>query len=99
MRRGWCLFFRWWLGTAMTVFSLLAYSRGQSPDECKLSRGGPPATIVTIDEESPNGRSNGPPTGCSPSSCFVCFTAQSDNEIHANRQGFSSPHLYFWASP
>lgn len=23
--------------------------------ECKLSRSGPPATIVTIDEESPNG--------------------------------------------
>lgn len=25
--------------------------------ECKLSRSGPPATIVTIDEESPNGKS------------------------------------------
>lgn len=24
--------------------------------ECKLSRSGPPATIVAIDEESPNGK-------------------------------------------
>ncbi|KAF3842012.1 hypothetical protein F7725_023963 [Dissostichus mawsoni] len=28
---------------------------GQDTEECKLSRPGPPATIVTIDEESPNG--------------------------------------------
>lgn len=26
------------------------------PPECKLSRSGPPATIVAIDEESPNGK-------------------------------------------
>lgn len=31
------------------LFFLFAYA------ECKLSRPGPPATIVTIDEESPNG--------------------------------------------
>uniref|UniRef100_A0A1A8B108 Protocadherin-15 n=1 Tax=Nothobranchius furzeri TaxID=105023 RepID=A0A1A8B108_NOTFU len=53
MRRG-----RWlvrWLGTGMAILSLLTYSWGQNTEECKLSRSGPPATIVTIDEESPNG--------------------------------------------
>lgn len=33
----------------LICFSCIAYA------ECKLSRPGPPATIVTIDEESPNG--------------------------------------------
>ncbi|KAK2852705.1 hypothetical protein Q7C36_007906 [Tachysurus vachellii] len=31
------------------------YIRAQGTEECKLYRAGPPATIVTIDEESPNG--------------------------------------------
>lgn len=34
----------------MFIFSLFFYP------ECKLSRSGPPATIVAIDEESPNGK-------------------------------------------
>ncbi|XP_061822727.1 protocadherin-15-like isoform X2 [Nerophis lumbriciformis] len=34
---------------------LLSTCLGQDTDECKLSRSGPPATIVAIDEESPNG--------------------------------------------
>ncbi|XP_019738894.1 protocadherin-15-like isoform X3 [Hippocampus comes] len=34
---------------------LLSTCRAQDTDECKLSRSGPPATIVAIDEESPNG--------------------------------------------
>lgn len=34
----------------MFLFSLFFYP------ECKLSRSGPPATIVAIDEESPNGK-------------------------------------------
>ncbi|XP_027133962.1 protocadherin-15 isoform X1 [Larimichthys crocea] len=53
MRRGWWLVR--WLGTGMAILSLLAHSWGQDTEECKLSRPGPPATIVTIDEESPNG--------------------------------------------
>ncbi|XP_072246982.1 protocadherin-15-like [Leuresthes tenuis] len=53
MRRGWWLVR--WLGTGMAVLSLLTHSWGQDTEECKLSRPGPPATIVTIDEESPNG--------------------------------------------
>uniref|UniRef100_A0A8C7YTH6 Protocadherin-15 n=1 Tax=Oryzias sinensis TaxID=183150 RepID=A0A8C7YTH6_9TELE len=41
---------RIWLCCFLNIFfSLFAYV------ECKLSRPGPPATIVTIDEESPNG--------------------------------------------
>ncbi|XP_037127213.1 protocadherin-15a isoform X2 [Syngnathus acus] len=53
MRRG-----RWfirWLATGMVILSSLKAVWGQDTDECKLSRPGPPATIVTIDEESPNG--------------------------------------------
>ncbi|KAM4598964.1 protocadherin-15-like [Fundulus diaphanus] len=58
MRRG-----RWlvrWLWTGMAILSLLTHSWGQDIEdwqyeECKLSRPGPPATIVTVDEESPNG--------------------------------------------
>ncbi|XP_028459007.1 protocadherin-15 isoform X4 [Perca flavescens] len=53
MRRGWWLIR--WLGTGMAILSLLTHSWGQDTEECKLSRPGPPATIVTIDEESPNG--------------------------------------------
>ncbi|XP_053731192.1 protocadherin-15-like [Synchiropus splendidus] len=58
MRRGWWLVR--WLGTGMAILSVLTYSCGQDTEdwqyeECKLSRPGPPATIVTIDEESPNG--------------------------------------------
>ncbi|XP_029383086.1 protocadherin-15-like [Echeneis naucrates] len=34
---------------------LLSTCLGQDTEECKLSRSGPPATIVAIDEESPNG--------------------------------------------
>ncbi|CAO2608395.1 Pcdh15 [Lemmus lemmus] len=37
------------------ITSLLAVSWGQYDDDCKLARGGPPATIVAIDEESRNG--------------------------------------------
>ncbi|KAM6956436.1 protocadherin-15-like [Aplochiton taeniatus] len=49
-----------WLGTGMAILTLLTSSWGQATEdwqyeECKLSRSGPPATIVTIDEESPNG--------------------------------------------
>uniref|UniRef100_A0A6Q2WVY1 Protocadherin-15 n=1 Tax=Esox lucius TaxID=8010 RepID=A0A6Q2WVY1_ESOLU len=58
MRRGSCLFT--WLGIGMAFLSLAVYSRAQDVEDwqyeaCKLSRSGPPATIVTIDEESPNG--------------------------------------------
>ncbi|XP_017286287.1 protocadherin-15 isoform X5 [Kryptolebias marmoratus] len=58
MQRGWWLVR--WLGTGMAILSLLTYSWGQNTEdwqyeECKLSRPGPPATIVTVDEESPNG--------------------------------------------
>uniref|UniRef100_A0AAQ4P9P7 Protocadherin-15 n=1 Tax=Gasterosteus aculeatus aculeatus TaxID=481459 RepID=A0AAQ4P9P7_GASAC len=53
MRRGWWLVR--WLGTGMAILSLLTHSWGQDTEECKLSRPGPPATIVTINEESPNG--------------------------------------------
>lgn len=58
MRRG-----RWlisWLGTGMAILSLLTHSWGQGTDdwmydECSLTRGGNPATLVTINEKSPNG--------------------------------------------
>ncbi|XP_034041388.1 protocadherin-15a isoform X2 [Thalassophryne amazonica] len=58
MRRGWWLVT--WLETGMAILSLLGHSWGQDTEDwqyeaCKLSRPGPPATIVTIDEESPNG--------------------------------------------
>ncbi|XP_057705000.1 protocadherin-15 isoform X5 [Corythoichthys intestinalis] len=58
MRRG--RRFIGWLLTGMAVLSWLNAVWGQDADdwqyeECKLSRPGPPATIVTIDEESPNG--------------------------------------------
>ncbi|XP_055358409.1 protocadherin-15 isoform X2 [Betta splendens] len=53
MRRGWWLIR--WLGTGLAILSLLSHSWGQDTGDCKLYRPGPPATIVTIDEESPNG--------------------------------------------
>ncbi|XP_021094790.1 protocadherin-15 isoform X4 [Heterocephalus glaber] len=37
------------------IGSLFAVCLGQYDDDCKLARGGPPATIVAIDEESRNG--------------------------------------------
>ncbi|XP_058650154.1 protocadherin-15b isoform X2 [Onychostoma macrolepis] len=49
-----------WLGIGIGVLLLTVASYSQDSDdwqyeECKLSRTGPPATIVAIDEESPNG--------------------------------------------
>uniref|UniRef100_A0A671SA77 Protocadherin-15 n=1 Tax=Sinocyclocheilus anshuiensis TaxID=1608454 RepID=A0A671SA77_9TELE len=44
-----------WLGIGIGVLLLTAASYSQDAEECKLSRTGPPATIVAIDEESPNG--------------------------------------------
>uniref|UniRef100_A0A673HXY9 Protocadherin-15 n=1 Tax=Sinocyclocheilus rhinocerous TaxID=307959 RepID=A0A673HXY9_9TELE len=55
---------RWWrsdcLGLAIGLFVIITQILAQNTEdwhyeECKLSRSGPPATIVTIDEESPNG--------------------------------------------
>ncbi|KAJ8248370.1 hypothetical protein GJAV_G00241300 [Gymnothorax javanicus] len=44
------------LGTGIGLLTLITYSCSQeNTEECKLSRTGPPATIVAIDEESPNG--------------------------------------------
>ncbi|KAM6897023.1 protocadherin-15-like [Xenentodon cancila] len=43
------------MGTGVLYLLLLSTCRGQDTEECKLSRSGPPATIVAIDEESPNG--------------------------------------------
>ncbi|XP_035257062.1 protocadherin-15-like isoform X2 [Anguilla anguilla] len=59
MRRGWWVFR--WLGTGIGLLTLITYSCSQENtedwqyEECKLSRTGPPATIVAINEESPNG--------------------------------------------
>ncbi|XP_035262446.1 protocadherin-15b isoform X3 [Anguilla anguilla] len=59
MRLGSCLLK--WLGIGIGILSLVSYSWSQDNaedwhyEECKLSRTGPPATIVAIDEESPNG--------------------------------------------
>ncbi|XP_060747515.1 protocadherin-15b [Tachysurus vachellii] len=49
-----------WLRIGIGVLVVVASSCGENPDDwqyedCKLSRTGPPATIVAIDEESPNG--------------------------------------------
>ncbi|KAG5262830.1 hypothetical protein AALO_G00279370 [Alosa alosa] len=49
-----------WLGIGIGTLLLSTWTRSQDTDdwqyeECKLSRAGPPATIVAIDEESPNG--------------------------------------------
>ncbi|KAM7370799.1 hypothetical protein PAMP_010319 [Pampus punctatissimus] len=48
------------MGTGVLYLLLLSTcfgqdTEGKKPTECKLSRSGPPATIVAIDEESPNG--------------------------------------------
>ncbi|XP_066549387.1 protocadherin-15b [Amia ocellicauda] len=54
MRLGLWLFK--WLGIGIGICSFIASSFSQdSTEECKLLRTGPPATIVAIDEESPNG--------------------------------------------
>ncbi|XP_066534297.1 protocadherin-15a isoform X2 [Hoplias malabaricus] len=58
MRRGsWLVR---WLGIGIVLLVPLSHVRVQGAEdwqyeECKLYRAGPPATIVTIDEESPNG--------------------------------------------
>ncbi|XP_014034796.2 protocadherin-15 isoform X2 [Salmo salar] len=44
-----------WLGIWIGLLLLATRCLSQDTDECKLSRTGPPATIVAIDEESPNG--------------------------------------------
>uniref|UniRef100_A0AAQ6ANT5 Protocadherin-15 n=1 Tax=Amphiprion ocellaris TaxID=80972 RepID=A0AAQ6ANT5_AMPOC len=43
------------MGAGVLCLLLLSTCLGQDTEECKLSRSGPPATIVAIDEESPNG--------------------------------------------
>ncbi|XP_077655473.1 protocadherin-15 isoform X2 [Urocitellus parryii] len=49
-------FFLWkCLASGIIIGSLFAACFGQYDDDCKLARGGPPATIVAIDEESRNG--------------------------------------------
>ncbi|KAG7492674.1 hypothetical protein MATL_G00017510 [Megalops atlanticus] len=59
MRLGSCILK--WLGIGFGILSLVVHSLSQDNtedwqyEECKLSRTGPPATIVAIDEESPNG--------------------------------------------
>nr|XP_015202388.1 PREDICTED: protocadherin-15 isoform X4 [Lepisosteus oculatus] len=50
-----------WLGIGIVIFTFFTISMSQDStedwqyEECKLARTGPPATIVAIDEESPNG--------------------------------------------
>ncbi|XP_072534069.1 protocadherin-15a isoform X2 [Salminus brasiliensis] len=53
MRRG--LWLVRWLAIGIILLVPLFHIRVQGAEECKLYRSGPPATIVTIDEESPNG--------------------------------------------
>uniref|UniRef100_A0A673U2S3 Protocadherin related 15 n=1 Tax=Suricata suricatta TaxID=37032 RepID=A0A673U2S3_SURSU len=48
-------YLRKWLASGMILGGVLAMCFGQYDDDCKLARGGPPATIVAIDEESRNG--------------------------------------------
>uniref|UniRef100_A0A8C5WA10 Protocadherin-15 n=3 Tax=Microcebus murinus TaxID=30608 RepID=A0A8C5WA10_MICMU len=43
------------LASGIIIGSLFTICLGQYDDDCKLARGGPPATIVAIDEESRNG--------------------------------------------
>uniref|UniRef100_A0A8C9IZM0 Protocadherin-15 n=1 Tax=Piliocolobus tephrosceles TaxID=591936 RepID=A0A8C9IZM0_9PRIM len=43
------------LASGIILGSLVEICLGQYDDDCKLARGGPPATIVAIDEESRNG--------------------------------------------
>uniref|UniRef100_A0A4W2GJ14 Protocadherin-15 n=1 Tax=Bos indicus x Bos taurus TaxID=30522 RepID=A0A4W2GJ14_BOBOX len=44
-----------WFVSGITLGCLFTVCLGQYDDDCKLARGGPPATIVAIDEESRNG--------------------------------------------
>ncbi|XP_047668902.1 protocadherin-15a isoform X2 [Tachysurus fulvidraco] len=44
-----------WLRIGIVLLMPFPYIRAQGTEECKLYRAGPPATIVAIDEESPNG--------------------------------------------
>nr|KAF6322672.1 protocadherin related 15 [Pipistrellus kuhlii] len=49
-------FYLWkWLASGIVLGSFFGVCFGQYEDDCKLARGGPPATIVAIDEESRNG--------------------------------------------
>eukprot|EP00063_Salmo_salar_P059969 XP_014034804.1 PREDICTED: protocadherin-15-like isoform X11 [Salmo salar] len=56
-KRSW--YFTWlgiWIGLLLLATRCLSQDTDDwQYDECKLSRTGPPATIVAIDEESPNG--------------------------------------------
>ncbi|XP_046690007.1 protocadherin-15a isoform X2 [Silurus meridionalis] len=44
-----------WFGIGIVLLKPIPHIMAQGTEECKLYRAGPPATIVTIDEESPNG--------------------------------------------
>uniref|UniRef100_A0A8B9XTR1 Protocadherin-15 n=1 Tax=Bos mutus grunniens TaxID=30521 RepID=A0A8B9XTR1_BOSMU len=44
-----------WFVSGIILGCLFTVCLGQYDDDCKLARGGPPATIVAIDEESRNG--------------------------------------------
>ncbi|XP_005698212.2 PREDICTED: protocadherin-15 isoform X6 [Capra hircus] len=44
-----------WFASGIILGCLFTVCVGQYDDDCKLARGGPPATIVAIDEESRNG--------------------------------------------
>uniref|UniRef100_A0AC11CFN1 Protocadherin related 15 n=1 Tax=Ovis aries TaxID=9940 RepID=A0AC11CFN1_SHEEP len=44
-----------WFASGIILGCLFTVCLGQYDDDCKLARGGPPATIVAIDEESRNG--------------------------------------------
>ncbi|XP_067858865.1 protocadherin-15b [Heptranchias perlo] len=44
-----------WLTVGLKLVTLTTLSLAQDPEDCKLARSGPPATIVAIDEESRNG--------------------------------------------
>ncbi|XP_023977064.1 protocadherin-15 isoform X7 [Physeter macrocephalus] len=49
-------FYLWkWLASGIIFCCFFTVCLGQHDDDCKLARGGPPATIVAIDEESRNG--------------------------------------------
>ncbi|XP_072827615.1 protocadherin-15-like [Vicugna pacos] len=52
-------FYLWkWLASGIILGSVFTIGLGQYDDDCKLARGGPPATIVAIDEESRNETAN-----------------------------------------
>ncbi|XP_068817413.1 protocadherin-15 isoform X6 [Capricornis sumatraensis] len=44
-----------WFASGIILGCIFTVCLGQYDDDCKLARGGPPATIVAIDEESRNG--------------------------------------------